>query len=257
MRGGGFHFNGSGGQPNPILGICLPFMFMGFIGSVAISIASTALANEYVKNDDEAKNITVAVTVLYFIGVILCFMQLCMNKENKKLHGKKLLIAMIVIFSGVVVSDFIAFSFWSDVQLDSLWEYPKGVTIAHFVITMIAAIGFTLLIIYLPKLVKQNDKDPADQVNVQQQAENSLAANQNNPNAPAPAMQAATPAQMLHPQMPGQVPGAMPMPAMMAGQGQMPGAMPAMMQGQMMPGQMRMAPGMGGAMAAMPQQGGG
>ena len=46
--GGGMH--GHPGSVNPMLAPLVPFMFIGFMGSFAISIASTALANEYVED---------------------------------------------------------------------------------------------------------------------------------------------------------------------------------------------------------------
>ena len=42
--------HGHPGSVNPMLAPLVPFMFIGFMGSFAISIASTALANEYVED---------------------------------------------------------------------------------------------------------------------------------------------------------------------------------------------------------------
>ena len=93
-------------QGNPNLGLLLPFMMLGFMGSFAISIASTALANSYIEHS-KAKTITVVVTVCYALGLILMCIWGCMNPESRKKFGKA----------------------------NSRREYPKGLTIVHFVIT--------------------------------------------------------------------------------------------------------------------------
>ena len=154
--GRGVH-GGQAFQGNPILGVLLPFMMLGFMGSFAISIASTALANSYVE-DSKAKTITVIVTVCYFLGIILMCMWGCMNPESRKKFGKALYIGMVVAFGITVISDIIGFVWWEDVQLDSLWEYPKDVTIAHFVITMLASIGLSVCCAFFPKWVNKSQE---------------------------------------------------------------------------------------------------
>lgn len=109
-RFGRGHFGGRGvgiHGGNPIVGVLLPFMFMGLMGSFAISIASTVLANSYV-DDSQAKTITIVVTVFYFIGIILMCMWGGMNAESRKKFGKALYIGMVAAFTFTVISDIIA-----------------------------------------------------------------------------------------------------------------------------------------------------
>ncbi len=122
------------------------------MATTAISIASTALANTYVDESD-AKTIPIVVTIFFFLGVVLSCMWLCVNQENRKRFGKAIYIAMAIFFGATFISDIVALSIWADVQLDSLWEYPKDVTIAHFVMTMLASLLLGIGCAFVPKCV--------------------------------------------------------------------------------------------------------
>ena len=166
--------HGHAGPINQTIAPLVPFIFIGFMGSFAISIASTALANEYVE-DSQAKTITVFITVFYALGIILMCMWGCMNEESRKKFGKALYIGMVAAFSFTVVSDIIALVWWQDVQLDSFWEYPKGVSIAHFVITMLFSIGLSVCCAFFPKCMNKSQEDANKQVDVQIKAAQELA----------------------------------------------------------------------------------
>ena len=127
---------------------------LGFGGSIALSMASTTLANAYVEND-EAKTITRVVTIVYFLGLALMCIIGCLSRENRKKYGKYLYIAMVVAFAATVICDIIALKRWENVELDSTWEYPKEVSIAHFVVTMIASIAFSVMCAFYHKIVKK------------------------------------------------------------------------------------------------------
>ena len=127
---------------------------MGLLGSMVISVVSTVLAFQHVE-DRPAKAISALVTALYGLGLILMFVWGFMKPPNRKKYGQPLYLGMVSVFGATVISDIIGFVWWEDVELDSLWEYSKGLTIAQFAITMIGSVGLSVCCFFFPKCLNQ------------------------------------------------------------------------------------------------------
>ena len=75
---------------------------------------------------------------------------------SRKKIGKVFYLIGAGVFTLTVISDILGLIWWEDVEVDSFNQYDKGVTIAHFVITMVAAVGLSLCCAFFPRCFQES-----------------------------------------------------------------------------------------------------